>query len=250
METVVNQLRKIEQDVFQLLLRLRKPQNKIGNRLRTVCHGDLWMGNLLFKSTNSNCEELRSARLVNFHSVCFLSPATDLAHLLLTSLAREDRINHYNKVLEEYYDVFNKTLIKFGMVLKHLGTTFKDFQEEFSMSVAGEFLCVCLVIPIVALCGPKEWSSPIMARRASSGDRQNALRHKVQMMAITEERDSSNHEEGGCQFDSQWQPLHKDQHLRETIRSLLLSAQDLHILENITSKEATVNWNKHLLKPK
>ena len=58
------------------------------------------------------------------------SPATDLAHLVLTS-SQEDLTEHdWEQVVEEYYKHFNVSLNRFGLVLKHLGTNFNQFRAE------------------------------------------------------------------------------------------------------------------------
>ena len=52
-------------------------------------------------------------------------------------------------------------------------------------ALAGEFLCVCLVLPIVSLCGSRQ---ALQGEAPPSRDRQNTVRHLVQMMAIAEAR--------------------------------------------------------------
>ena len=51
-------------------------------------------------------------------------------------------------MIKHYYDVFNRTLAEFGLVLKHLGTTFNDFLYEVKRAMRGQFLCVAFIIPI------------------------------------------------------------------------------------------------------
>ena len=86
----VLKLRKISNEVFQLLFKLRRPNDPLGTRFNTICHGDMWMGNLMFRK-NCESDESEECFMIDFHSAQFLSPATDLAHLLLTSTTREYR---------------------------------------------------------------------------------------------------------------------------------------------------------------
>ena len=86
--------------------------------------------------------------MVDFHSAQVLSPATDIAHLLLTSTTRDYRKEHWDEVIEHYYETFNVTLAEFGLVLRHLGTTYKDFLYEVKRALRGQFLCVAFIIPI------------------------------------------------------------------------------------------------------
>ena len=90
----VLKLRKISNEVFQLLVKLRRPSDPLGTRFNTICHGDMWMGNLMFKDGAAGADsdsEKKECVIIDFHSAQFLSPATDLAHLLLTSTSRAYR---------------------------------------------------------------------------------------------------------------------------------------------------------------
>ena len=86
----VLRLRKISNEVFQLLFKLRRPTDTLGTRFNTVCHGDMWMGNLMFRK-NPDTGESEECYMIDLHSAQYLSPATDLAHLLLTSTTRDYR---------------------------------------------------------------------------------------------------------------------------------------------------------------
>ncbi len=164
----VIKLRKISGEVFQLLVKLRRPSDPLGTRFNTICHGDMWMGNLMFRHNpdikpEDDDEESAAPKdtpkedgekgpnectIIDFHSAQYLSPATDLAHLLLTSTTRAYRRQHWDEVVECYYDVFNRTLAEFGLVLRHLGTTYNDFLYEVRRALRGQFLCVAFIIPI------------------------------------------------------------------------------------------------------
>ena len=115
------------------------------------------MGNLMFKgsetvTTTQDASESKSkaseCTIIDFHSAQFLSPATDLAHLLLTSTTRGYRQEHWDEVIENYYETFNRTLAEFGLILRHLGTTYNDFLYEVKRALRGQFLCVAFIIPI------------------------------------------------------------------------------------------------------
>lgn len=168
-------LRKISNDVFQLLFKLRRPSDPLGTRFNTVCHGDMWMGNLMFRS-NPETGQSEECYMIDFHSAQFLSPATDLAHLLLTSTTREYRKKHWDEVVKHYYDVFNRTLAEFGLVLRHLGTTYNDFLYEVKRALRGQFLCVAFIIPI-----GKQTSNLIVAQCPEKNEVAKARKAKVDM---------------------------------------------------------------------
>lgn len=144
----VLKLRKISNEVFQLLVKLRRPADPLGTRFNTICHGDMWMGNLLYKYDDEEEGKPAECSITDFHSAQFLSPATDLAHLLLTSTTRKYRQQHWDGVVQAYYDTFNRTLAEFGLVLRHLGTTYNDFLYEVKRALRGQFICVACIIPI------------------------------------------------------------------------------------------------------
>ena len=54
----------------------------------------------------------------------------------------------WDEVVEIYYDTFNRTLAEFGLILRHLGTTYQDFLYEVKRALRGQFLCVAFIIPI------------------------------------------------------------------------------------------------------
>ena len=126
----------------------------------------MWMGNLMYSygkpgeagqqaggeggagAAAAAGADPSSCYLIDFHSAQYLSPATDLAHLLLTSTTREYRQKHWDEVVLHYYNVFNRTLAEFGLVLRHLGTTYNDFLYEVKRALRGQFLCVAFIIPI------------------------------------------------------------------------------------------------------
>ena len=188
--------------------------------------------------------------MLDFHSSGYLSPASDLAHLILTSCSRELIKNHWESIVEEYYNIFNTTLAQFGLILRHLGTSYNHFRQEVSRAMAGQFLVVCLVVPIVALFGPQEFSKIRDAkRRSSSSDRQNTVRHLIQMMSISEEMDASSEDDSEVDkenFPPELEMLIEDENLSNYTKDLLLTAADLEILDFIRPeyRPRSGSWDK------
>ena len=113
-EKVVCQLRRIQPNVFQHLLALRRPTDDLGSRFSTICHGDLWQGNIMFRPKEEEGGQLECA-MMDFHSACYLSPASDLAHLVLTSCPRNIVTDNqdWDTMVQEYYNIFNTTLARY-----------------------------------------------------------------------------------------------------------------------------------------
>ena len=175
--------------------------------------------------------------MLDFHSSSHLSPASDLAHLVLTSCPREITQNNWESIVEQYYKIFNTNLAQFGLILKHLGTSYNHFREEVSRAMAGQFLAVALVIPIVALFGPQEFLK--LRRRSSSSDRQNTVRHLIQMMSISEEMDDSSDEDTDDDKEtipSEYELFLRDENLTTCIKDLLQIEED--------QRPRSGNWDK------
>ena len=102
-------------------------------------------------------------------------------------------------------------------------------------ALCGQFLCVCLVIPIVVLCGPDTWDMfhDDTLRKTSNVERKNTVRHMMQMMAITEEEEAEEVEGAGGEEDipPPWDQLHRDERLRQRLVELLEVAGQLDILD-------------------
>ena len=47
----------------------------MGTRFNTICHGDMWMGNLMFRK-NPESDESEECYMIDLHSAQYLSPAT------------------------------------------------------------------------------------------------------------------------------------------------------------------------------
>ena len=59
------------------------------NAFAVICHGDLWLSNILFKYSNTDLQaELRpfEVKFIDFQSARFASLATDLVLFLFTSV--------------------------------------------------------------------------------------------------------------------------------------------------------------------
>ena len=113
------------------------------------------------------------------------------------SLARAE----WEEIVAEYYSLLTSTLARFGLVLRHLGTSLAHFKAEVisthiyaylllsthiyfyllisthiyistqvSRALAGQYLVVILVLPILAMFGPRE-----LARLRAQGHRRNSV---------------------------------------------------------------------------
>ncbi|KHJ87046.1 hypothetical protein OESDEN_13186 [Oesophagostomum dentatum] len=67
---------------------------------RVLCHGDLWSTNLLWRGDG---DDLTLAAVIDFQQTHMGCAATDLVRLFGTCLSSQDRRDHSEKLLEEFY---------------------------------------------------------------------------------------------------------------------------------------------------
>lgn len=80
------------------------------NGFCVLCHGDLWLNNLMFKSDGEN--NPIDVSIIDFQ-VCFWgSPACDLFCFLLSSVADCVKIEHFDDLIEFYHEALTSSMKK------------------------------------------------------------------------------------------------------------------------------------------
>jgi thiamine kinase-like enzyme len=90
--------------ICEKLLKFVEPSKKFRNIL---CHGDLWINNLMFKY---EAEKPIECKIIDFQLTRFAPPAMDLATFVYSSSNREFRKIHLNEILKIYCDMFENEL--------------------------------------------------------------------------------------------------------------------------------------------
>lgn len=85
-----------------------KPSKTFKN---TLCHGDLWAANLMFKFTD---EKAVDCKLVDFQSYRYVPPIHDVLCFIYFSTDRKFRQENISMVIEAYYEELTKILNEFG----------------------------------------------------------------------------------------------------------------------------------------
>ena len=102
-------------------------------------------------------------------------------------------------------------------------------------ALAGQFLVVSLVIPIVVICGPDHWErshyhDDSHREHLDSGvERANTVRTIIQMESINEDEEVE--VEDMEHVPPPWDKLHRDERMRGRLVDLLKLADDMNILE-------------------
>lgn len=88
--------------------------------LGTLCHGDCWTNNFLYKYDGNN--DILETCLVDFQLIRYGSPALDVSNLIFCCTDKSLRQNHMKTFLEAYYNELLKSLQSLGPLPSFCGT--------------------------------------------------------------------------------------------------------------------------------
>lgn len=107
------------------LLELVEPSKKYRN---VLCHGDLWINNLMFKYDE---EKPIECKIIDFQLTRYAPPAMDLATFIFTSSSRGFRKLNVNEIINVFCNVIENELKAHNINLKALSRDeiFKSYEE-------------------------------------------------------------------------------------------------------------------------
>jgi hypothetical protein len=73
-------------------------------------HGDIWLNNMMFKS-DENGNPL-DVSMIDFQTPFWAGPGVDLFYFMLTSIADEIKVDHFDSLIEFYHDQLTTALKK------------------------------------------------------------------------------------------------------------------------------------------
>lgn len=94
---------------FELLSSLLSASNC--EPFAVVCHGDSWNNNFLYRCSPGS-EQPSEVRLIDWQLMRYASPVTDLAYFLFSCTTRAFRRQHFQPMLELYYEELRQQLIR------------------------------------------------------------------------------------------------------------------------------------------
>ncbi|XP_063834336.1 uncharacterized oxidoreductase dhs-27-like [Ostrinia nubilalis] len=87
------------------LLELLKMYNQ-PSKHSVLCHGDLWVNNMLFKKESDHSKIC----FIDFQAMRCASPATDIVYFMYLCTTSKFRSEHFKQLQFDYYDTLNSTL--------------------------------------------------------------------------------------------------------------------------------------------
>lgn len=98
-----------------------------------LCHGDLWINNIMFKGDD--------VKMFDYQATAWASPAYDIFYFLLTSISDEVKVKNFDNLIEFYHEKLNEGLKKLGYE-KHI-PTLSEIHED--LMGKGTFATVCIL---------------------------------------------------------------------------------------------------------
>ncbi|XP_046670444.1 uncharacterized protein LOC124360666 isoform X1 [Homalodisca vitripennis] len=120
--------------VTEIYADLCKPKT---DALNVLNHGDLWVNNILFKHSDSG--EVKDAKFIDFQTLRWGSPVSDLLYFIWTSANEEVREHRQTELYSLYRQTLNSSLEQLGCLER-----LSDHELEDQLRAASDF--VLLVI--------------------------------------------------------------------------------------------------------
>lgn len=93
--------------LFTMFLDIAEPM-QCGFRI--LNHGDMWLNNMMFKfDEENNADEVA---LIDYQMSFWASPATDLLYFLLSSVADDIKVDHFDDFIDHYQEQLSESLKK------------------------------------------------------------------------------------------------------------------------------------------
>lgn len=156
-------IRLIEKLQYKLFRQIQSYITNSGDHMNVMCHGDLWVNNIMFMSTSPvdsgttiqlNCSPCK-VKFFDLQAMRYTSPVFDLLHFIYTSTKRDLRELYTKHLLETYCralsDNLEKQFIHSIAELNALRSTFslRNITEEYYKHVLYG-LAICMwILPAV-----------------------------------------------------------------------------------------------------
>lgn len=112
----------------------------------TITHGDFHTNNILFHEDSNG--KIDDVKFVDFQTYLYYSPLKDIPYFFCASLDHDAVTNHFDELLDVYYESFIKTLTRMGCDIKPFVRP--AFEYELKKQAFNEFPVCAFVNKFVA----------------------------------------------------------------------------------------------------
>eukprot|EP00092_Neocalanus_flemingeri_P008482 GFUD01009139.1.p1 GENE.GFUD01009139.1~~GFUD01009139.1.p1 ORF type:complete len:452 (-),score=161.32 GFUD01009139.1:183-1538(-) len=103
-----------------------KVRDDMKYKLKTICHGDPWFNNMMFKYKDD--KQLDGVVFIDFQIAGYVSPALDLVYFMAASTTGELRRKYLPHILTMYHTIFINTVERFGVSVDF---SYEELLEDF-----------------------------------------------------------------------------------------------------------------------
>ncbi|KAL1450798.1 hypothetical protein WDU94_003118, partial [Cyamophila willieti] len=150
---------------------------EVNDRTSVLCHGDFCRNNMFFKYGNSSCgnasqmdskesssnEIPARVKLFDLATPVYGSPVLDIAFFLYLNTSQEQRVQHWDNMIETYYDSLKRTCNSYEENLEHsrdskansgnpitiFVPTYEEIQAEFKVKAMMGYLTCSYFLPMM-----------------------------------------------------------------------------------------------------
>jgi len=122
-ETFLEDLIEKHLDMGTAAMKVRDHQKY---KLKTICHGDPWFNNMMFKYKDG--DKLDDILFIDFQIVGYTSPALDLVYFLGSSTTGDLRKKYLPHILTLYHTIFINTVERLGVTVDF---SYEDLLDDF-----------------------------------------------------------------------------------------------------------------------
>ncbi len=117
-ESKLDELMERQGWLDEMKLETQKDQGDMDKSFMSVCHGQPWADNVMFRYEQDSEQEPQPTEVIftDFQSCAYGRAGQDVAHFLLSSTTREFRKNHLETILQAYLTELDDVLHHQGMI--------------------------------------------------------------------------------------------------------------------------------------
>ncbi|XP_017476724.1 PREDICTED: uncharacterized protein LOC108366771 isoform X1 [Rhagoletis zephyria] len=144
----------IEQLKAELYKKIMYSINNASDCVSVMCHGDLYVNNIMFRSSmddSSTCQAPKEVKFFDLQAMRYTSFIFDILHFMFTSTKRELRDAHTNSLLATYHRALHNRLEQLLNSREHLASIRQTFSLENIMKEFAAHACYGLAVSMWVL---------------------------------------------------------------------------------------------------